>query len=172
MNLGPFCSAECKEPALHAGELRLHPKPHDFCDSFYAFKHTAHKGTGCFDSVVVFHFPLRRSYETADLWPLLAAPADGVTVSFVKAERSTFRWGGSDEARIRALGHVVHELPNAGHWVHTDNPAGLFHILAPSFNSEPDLHAQLSPRNNVVASHSAAATVSSAGSRQLTALEL
>ncbi|KAL4450579.1 hypothetical protein ABPG77_000935 [Micractinium sp. CCAP 211/92] len=113
-----------------------------------------------------------RSYETADLWPLLAAPADGVTVSFVKAERSTFRWGGSDEARIRALGHVVHELPNAGHWVHTDNPAGLFHILAPSFSSEPDLHAQLSPRNNVVASHSAAATVSSAGSRQLTALEL
>lgn len=113
-----------------------------------------------------------RSYETADLWPLLATPADGVTVSFVKAERSTFRWGGSDEARIQALGHAVHELPNAGHWVHTDNPGGLFHILAPSFNSEPDLHAQLSPRNNVVASHSPTAGASSAGLRQLTALEM
>lgn len=115
---------------------------------------------------------LGRSYETADLWPLLATPADGVTVSFVKAERSTFRWGGSDEARIQALGHAVHELPNAGHWVHTDNPGGLFHILAPSFNSEPDLHAQLSPRNNVVASHSPTAGASSAGLRQLTALEM
>lgn len=59
--------------------------------------------------------PPCRSYETSDLWPLLAAPADGVTVSFVKAERSTFRWGGTDEARIRALGHAVHELPNSGH---------------------------------------------------------
>ena len=59
----------------------------------------------------------RRSYESADLWPLLASPADGVTVSFVKAERSTFRWGGTDEARIRQLGHAVHLLPNSGHWV-------------------------------------------------------
>lgn len=95
-----------------------------------------------------------------------------MTVSFVKAERSTFRWGGTDEANIRALGHAVHELPNAGHWVHSDNPVGLFHILAPSFNSEPDIRAQFSPRNNIVASNPAAVAISSAGSRQLTALEM
>lgn len=114
-----------------------------------------------------------RSYETADLWPLLAAPADGVSVSFVKAERSTFRWGGSDEARIRALGHAVHELPNAGHWVHTDNPGGLFHILSPSFGSPVDLRAQLSPRQtNGAAQNNNIVAASSAGARQLMGLEM
>jgi pimeloyl-ACP methyl ester carboxylesterase len=86
-----------------------------------------------------------RSYERADLWPLLAAPAQGIGVSFVKAERSTFRWGSVDEARIRALGHEVVELKNSGHWVHADNPDGLFDLLAPSFGA-PDLHLQRSPR--------------------------
>lgn len=33
------------------------------------------------------------------------------------------------------LGHAVHELPNSGHWVHTDNPNGLFDILSPSFGA-------------------------------------
>lgn len=58
----------------------------------------------------VGHLPLRsprrpacRSYESADLWPLLASPADGVRLSFVKAERSTFRWGGKDEEQIRQV---------------------------------------------------------------------
>jgi len=59
----------------------------------------------------------RSSYEEANLYPLLESPADGVTVSFVKAEYSEYRWGGGDEARIRALGHAVHELPKSGHWV-------------------------------------------------------
>ena len=79
------------------------------------------------------------SYESTDLWPFLASPAQGVKLSFVKAERSTFRWGGGDEDRIRALGHPVHELKNSGHWVHTDNPDGLFEILAPSFGTPPDV---------------------------------
>lgn len=87
----------------------------------------------------------RSSYEQTDLWPLLAGPAQGITLSFVKAERSTFRWGGGDEARIRGLGHAVHELKGSGHWVHTDNPGGLFDILAPSFGGTPDLHTQRSP---------------------------
>ena len=30
----------------------------------------------------------------------------------------------------------------AGHWVATDNPDGLFEILAPSFGAVPDLHMQ------------------------------
>ena len=82
------------------------------------------------------------SYEKTDLWPLLMAPAQGINISFVKAERSTFRWGGRDEERILFLGHDVHELPNSGHWVHTDNPDALFGILAPSFGASPDIHMQ------------------------------
>lgn len=90
------------------------------------------------------------SYETTDLWPLLTAPAEGVQLSFVKAERSTFRWGGGDEERIVGLGHPVHLLRNSGHWVHTDNPDGLFDILAPTFGGEPDIHMQRSPQGSPV----------------------
>lgn len=86
-----------------------------------------------------------RSYEAADLWPLLQTPAQGIHLSFVKAERSTFRWGGGDEERIRALGHAVHLLRGSGHWVHSDNPSGLFDIMASSFGSPPDIHMQHSP---------------------------
>jgi len=86
-----------------------------------------------------------RSYEETDLWPLVAAPAEGIQLSFVKAERSSFRWGGGDEARIRSAGHQVHLLHNSGHWVHTDNPDGLFDILAPTFGGLPDIRMQRSP---------------------------
>ena len=85
------------------------------------------------------------SYVSTDLWPLLTAPAEGIKLSFVKAENSTFRWGGVDEDRIRALGHEVHLLRNSGHWVHTDNPDGLFDIFASSFGGHPDIHMQRSP---------------------------
>jgi hypothetical protein len=32
------------------------------------------------------------SYEGSSLWPFLARPQDGISVSFVRAERSAFRW--------------------------------------------------------------------------------
>jgi len=83
-----------------------------------------------------------RSYETSSLWEFLEGPAEGIKVDFVRAERSTFRWGGGDGERIVALGHRVHVLGDSGHWVHTDNPDGLFDILAPSFGGQPDLHMQ------------------------------
>ncbi|KAG2489137.1 hypothetical protein HYH03_012363 [Edaphochlamys debaryana] len=79
------------------------------------------------------------SYETTELWGLLQSPPPGLSVDFVKAERSTFRWGGADEARIAAAGHAVHLLPRSGHWVHTDNPLGLFELLAPSFGGASDV---------------------------------
>lgn len=43
----------------------------------------------------------RRSYESTELWDVLSRRMEGLTISFVKAERSTFRWGGGDEHRIR-----------------------------------------------------------------------
>eukprot|EP00197_Chlamydomonas_leiostraca_P007015 CAMPEP_0202858464 /NCGR_PEP_ID=MMETSP1391-20130828/988_1 /ASSEMBLY_ACC=CAM_ASM_000867 /TAXON_ID=1034604 /ORGANISM="Chlamydomonas leiostraca, Strain SAG 11-49" /LENGTH=353 /DNA_ID=CAMNT_0049537387 /DNA_START=225 /DNA_END=1286 /DNA_ORIENTATION=+ len=85
---------------------------------------------------------LYASYEATCMWPLLEAPPQGLKLDFVKAQHSTFRWGGGDEARISALGHRVHVLPDAGHWVHTDNPLGLFDILAPSFGGAVDLRQQ------------------------------
>ncbi|KXZ49540.1 hypothetical protein GPECTOR_20g394 [Gonium pectorale] len=82
---------------------------------------------------------LYRSYETTELWSLLQQPPQGLTLDFVKAERSSFRWGGSDEAAITGAGHGVHLLRDAGHWVHADNPLGLYDIIAPSFGGESDL---------------------------------
>ena len=89
-----------------------------------------------------------RSYESTSLWRFLERPAEGIRLDFVKAERSTFRWGGIDESRIESLGHKVHLLHNSGHWVHTDNPDGLFDILASSFGMEADIHMQRSPQGS------------------------
>ena len=38
-----------------------------------------------------------------------------------------------DQETIASLGHRIYFLHDAGHWVHTDNPEGLFAIMAPSF---------------------------------------
>ncbi len=54
------------------------------------------------------------SYEATSLWPFLRRPAQGVRVSFVRAEGSNYRWAGGDEQRISALGHDVHLLRQAG----------------------------------------------------------
>lgn len=80
------------------------------------------------------------SYEKESLWEFLENPAPGVDVSFVRAARSEYRWAGNDQKRIQAAGHGVHLLPGAGHWVHAENPDGLFELLAPSFGAQPDLH--------------------------------
>ena len=60
---------------------------------------------------------LYQSYEETDLYPILEQPPLGVRIDFVRAEKSSFRWGGEDEARIMACGHRVHLLRNSGHWV-------------------------------------------------------
>lgn len=36
------------------------------------------------------------SYEGSSLWPFLQRPQDGISVSFVRAERSAFRWCAPD----------------------------------------------------------------------------
>lgn len=88
-----------------------------------------------------------RSYENTNLWPLLESPVDGIKISFVRAERSSFRWSGQDQELIRAYGHQVHLLKNSGHWVHADNPNGLFDIISPSLGT-CDIHLQRSAGNN------------------------
>lgn len=80
-----------------------------------------------------------RSYESTDLWPLVAKPPEGLKLDFVRAERSDYRWGGRDSQKIEDCGHTVHLLKNSGHWVHTDNPDGLFDIIKGSMGTA-DLH--------------------------------
>jgi pimeloyl-ACP methyl ester carboxylesterase len=73
------------------------------------------------------------SYENADLWNVIERPPQGLSIDFVRAERSTFRWAGADHHRIESNGAQVHMLEDAGHWVHTDNPDGLLRIMKSSF---------------------------------------
>lgn len=76
---------------------------------------------------------LFQSYEESSLWDFLSRPSKGISVHFVRAESSAFRWDGPDEGQIKSLGHAVHLLQHSGHWCHTDNPDGLFQIMSPSF---------------------------------------
>lgn len=65
------------------------------------------------------------SYETANLWSFITNTPEGLRVSFVRAEHSTFRWAGPEQAVISSHGHAVHTLHKSGHWVHADNPDGM-----------------------------------------------
>lgn len=78
---------------------------------------------------------LLRSYADTDLWPWLEDPPAGAPeVHLVRAGRSD-RWSPEDLARFqrmaeRGRGHV---LPDAGHWLHVDDPEGLWRLLSESF---------------------------------------
>ncbi|EOA20838.1 hypothetical protein CARUB_v10001175mg [Capsella rubella] len=85
---------------------------------------------------------LYQSYEDTNLWNFVENLPRGVHVNFLKAERSLHRWALKDLQRIHAAeelaseeggGVEMHVLEDAGHWVHTDNPDGLFRILSSSF---------------------------------------
>ncbi|KAF8025475.1 hypothetical protein BT93_F2346 [Corymbia citriodora subsp. variegata] len=83
-----------------------------------------------------------QSYEEKNLWKVVEDVPGGVHVNFLKAERSLHRWALEDIQRIRAAEELaadeggaveMHVLEDAGHWVHADNPDGLFKILSSSF---------------------------------------
>ncbi|KAH9725452.1 AB hydrolase-1 domain-containing protein [Citrus sinensis] len=83
-----------------------------------------------------------QSYDETNLWKLVENLPQGVHVNFLKAERSLHRWALEDIQRIHAAeelavdgggGVEMHVLEDAGHWVHADNPDGLFRILTSSF---------------------------------------
>lgn len=84
-----------------------------------------------------------KSYEETNLWKIVEDVPRGVHVNFLKAERSLHRWALEDLQRIHAAeelaadeggGVQMHVLEDAGHWVHADNPDGLFRILSSSFH--------------------------------------
>lgn len=83
-----------------------------------------------------------QSYEETNLWKIVEDVPRGVHMNFLKAERSLHRWALEDLQRIHAAeelaaeeggGVEMHVLEDAGHWVHADNPDGLFRILSSSF---------------------------------------
>uniref|UniRef100_A0A803N8I3 AB hydrolase-1 domain-containing protein n=1 Tax=Chenopodium quinoa TaxID=63459 RepID=A0A803N8I3_CHEQI len=85
---------------------------------------------------------VRRGFDLFSIRKIVEDVPRGVHVNFLKAERSLHRWALEDIRRIHAAEEVavdegggvqMHVLEDAGHWVHTDNPDGLFKILSSSF---------------------------------------
>ncbi|PNY09161.1 alpha/beta fold hydrolase [Trifolium pratense] len=79
------------------------------------------------------------SYWEKSYWDLLENPPQGMEIVIVRAEKSD-RW---DEEAIERIQKLASQggtdsvgkvsfcvLPNAGHWVHVDNPKGLLEIVA------------------------------------------
>ncbi|BAD82235.1 hydrolase-like protein [Oryza sativa Japonica Group] len=86
-----------------------------------------------------------KSYEETNLWGIVENVPRGVHINFLKAERSLHRWALDDLQRIHTAeelaadeggGVEMHVLEDAGHWVHADNPDGLFRILSSTFRIE------------------------------------
>ncbi|KAF0917697.1 hypothetical protein E2562_021200 [Oryza meyeriana var. granulata] len=86
-----------------------------------------------------------KSYEETNLWGIVENVPRGVHINFLKAERSLHRWALEDLQRIHTAeelaadeggGVEMHVLEDAGHWVHADNPDGLFRILSSTFRIE------------------------------------
>ena len=55
-----------------------------------------------------------RSYESHSFWPFLSAPTQGICVTFVRAQHSSYQWSDADLDRLAAYGHCVHILSDAG----------------------------------------------------------
>ena len=76
---------------------------------------------------------LMGDFDRQDYWPLLQAPPSDVALHVVLAGR-THVLEQSERARIAQLAQAgalqLHELPDAGHWLHVDDPQGLLRILA------------------------------------------
>ena len=88
-------------------------------------------------------YELMLDYFRVDLWPILESGAADSDFRIVVAERSD-RWAPENRARLEAMveaaraaktsvrGHgtvELHVVPNAGHWLHVDNPAFLLELI-------------------------------------------
>lgn len=76
---------------------------------------------------------MMEDYFLTDYGPWLGAHAGRPAIRIVRAGRSD-RWTPDVLERLR-LGPSVRldVLPNAGHWLHVDDPSGLLDLLVPSF---------------------------------------
>lgn len=77
--------------------------------------------------------PLLADYAGLDLFGFLQRPPPSMAVHLVLAGRSD-RWKGEMGRRVARLdAATVHRLPDAGHWVHIDDPEGLRAAMAATF---------------------------------------
>ena len=77
---------------------------------------------------------LMLDYFRVDLWPVLESGATDTDFRIVVAERSD-RWAPENRARLQELAQTrpttrLDVVPNAGHWLHVDNPGFLLELLA------------------------------------------
>ena len=74
-------------------------------------------------------------YFRLDGWPLIEALGSSTQVHLVQGDRSD-RWTGEELARVTQAAqerHVFdHVVPDAGHWLHVDNPNGLMDVMRSS----------------------------------------
>jgi len=88
-------------------------------------------------------YELMLDYFRVDLWPVLESRTPSADFRVVVAENSD-RWAPENRARLQALVDTVqpaeptvrsggtvalHIVPNAGHWLHVDNPAFLLELM-------------------------------------------
>jgi pimeloyl-ACP methyl ester carboxylesterase len=88
-------------------------------------------------------YELMLDYFRVDLWPVLEDGRAGSDFRVVVAEHSD-RWAPENRARLQAMVEIVrlreptvrengtvalHIVPNAGHWLHVDNPAFLLELM-------------------------------------------
>lgn len=80
-------------------------------------------------------YELMLDYFRIDLWPVLESGASDSDFRVVVAERSD-RWAPENRARLQQLAERnpqsarLHIVPNAGHWLHVDNPGFLIELMA------------------------------------------
>ena len=96
-----------------------------------------------FDMEVVA--PLFDDVKRVDFTGLCAAAPEGTKLHFVRAGKNTAwtpavlqdfeTWHRSSRGRVE-----LSTLPDAGHWVHVDEPDKLFDIMAPAFAKAGDSH--------------------------------
>lgn len=74
--------------------------------------------------------PMLEDYFLRDFHPFLEDPRRQTEVHLVLGARSD-RWSDAEQAWLRRPhpGVHVHTLADAGHWLHTDNPAGLLALM-------------------------------------------
>lgn len=78
-------------------------------------------------------YELMLDYFRVDLWPVLESGATDSDFRVVVAERSD-RWAPENRARLQELVRTVPRtkldvVPNAGHWLHVDNPSFLLELM-------------------------------------------
>ena len=73
---------------------------------------------------------LIRDYFALDLRSVLQTPVSGLEIHVVRAANSD-RWTPESLADVEDSLATLHTLPDAGHWLHVDNPDGLQDLMAP-----------------------------------------